>query len=295
MRRLAIAAAMMAMLGLAVAPVAAGRQAVKVKRGIVYGEGQVKAPAPGSFKLLMDLYRPAPVRPAHRSRRGKPLRPALVLIHGGSFVGGSRSSPDLDAIARGLAARGILVANIDYRVIRQAPVPSKRVAAAATALPDTPLFNGMMAAVDDTLTAFDWLRERARKLRINTRRFGIAGSSAGAITAINVAYQLDDFGIKTPHIRFVGDLWGGLFFDLDTVEKGEAPLFTVHGSADGTVPIVLDERLVDQARAVGIQVEYYRVPDAGHSFGPTGFFTREVRPGQTAFDRMLRFASRRLL
>jgi hypothetical protein len=32
----------------------------------------------------------------------------------------------------------------------------------------------------------------------------------------------------------------------------------------------------------------------GHGFASTGFFTREVAPGQTAFDRMLAFAERYL-
>jgi fermentation-respiration switch protein FrsA (DUF1100 family) len=100
-----------------------------------------------------------------------------------------------------------------------------------------------------------------------------------------VAYALDDLGIDAPRIRFVGDLWGGIFIPLDLaaaatqLDDGEAALFAVHGGADPTVPVQLDDWLVAEARREG-----------GHGFQATGFFTREVTAGQTAFDRMLAFA-----
>lgn len=291
MRRFALVGAIAAGLALAISPSAlAGGHAVRVERGIVYGQGQVNRPASAAFDLLMDLYRP-------RGVRG--LRPALVLIHGGGFTGGTRLQPDLERIARRLARRGIVVASIDYRLVPQDPVPSRRVAAASAAVPPLPIFNAMVAAVDDTLTAFDWLRARARALRIDWRRLGIAGGSAGAITAVHVAYALDEYGVRAPRLSFVGDLWGGIFFETGAMarqlERGDAPLFVVHGAADPTVPVSLDDTLVARARAVDVPVEYHRLPDAGHGFAATGFFTREVRPGQTAFDRMVRSARRRLL
>jgi hypothetical protein len=43
--------------------------------------------------------------------------------------------------------------------------------------------------------------------------------------------------------------------------------------------VQLDDWLVAEARREG-----------GHGFQATGFFTREVTAGQTAFDRMLAFA-----
>lgn len=109
---------------------------------------------------------------------------------------------------------------------------------------------------------------------------------------------LDDLKIPAPRFRFVGDLWGGIFFDVGAnaaqLERGEAALFAVHGSGDGVVPVFLDDRLVARARAVGVPVEYHRIAGAGHGAAATGFFTREVRPGQTAFERMLDFAQKRL-
>jgi len=278
---------------LAATPAATARPpvtGVRVTHGIVYGQGQVTRPQPGAFDLLLDLYEPV--------TKSQGRRPAVVLIHGGGFTGGSRISPDLDRIARALAERGVVVANIDYRVVPQGPVPSSRVAALSASVPNAPILVAQVAAVDDTLTAIDWLRAHARQLRIHPQRLGLIGSSAGAITADHVAYTLDEYGIGVPRISFVGDLWGGIFFDVAAeaaqLERGEAALFAVHGSADRTVPVFLDDRLVARAQAVGVPVEYHRVEGAGHGFASTGFFTREVAPGQTAFDRMLAFAERYL-
>jgi acetyl esterase/lipase len=263
---------------------------VRVTPGIVFGQGQVTQPQAGSVDLLLDLYEPV--------TRSKRRRSAVVLIHGGGFTGGSRTSADLDRVARGLAAQGTVVANIDYRVVPQGPVPSARVAAVTAAVPNVPIFVAQVAAVDDTLTAIDWLHAHARQLRITRSKLGLVGSSAGAITADHVAYTLDEYGVRVPRIRFVGDLWGGIFFDISAqaaqLEKGEARLFAVHGTADSTVPVFLDDRLVARAQAVGVPVEYHRVEGAGHGFRATGFFTSEVAPGQTAFDRLLRFARRAL-
>ena len=68
----------------------------------------------------------------------------------------------------------------------------------------------------------------------------------------------------------------------------------VHGTADTTVAIELDDRLVARARAVGVRTEDHRV------WGPRA--QRQSRPvihasgcaGTTAVDRLLRFTGRAL-
>jgi acetyl esterase/lipase len=289
MRRSGLLALLLVVLAVIVAPPVVAKPQVtdvRVTQGIVYGQGQINQPSPGAFDLLLDLYEPV--------TKSKRRRPAVVVIHGGGFAGGSRLSPDFDTISRALAELGFVVANIDYRVIPQDPVPSARVAPITAATPDVPIFVAAVAAVDDTLTALDWLRDHAKQLRIQRKRIGLVGESAGAITAAHVGYTLDDFGVPAPRIRFVGDLWGGIIFDIGALatqlEAGEAPLFVVHGTADNVVPIFLDDRLVARAQEVGVPVEYHRIEGAGHGARATGFFTREVVPGQTAFERMLDFA-----
>ena len=286
MRRVTLLAAVFAVVLAPAAPAGAKHQRVRVKERIVYGQGRVTAPARGRVNLRLDLYRP-PVRFRRR-------RPAVVLIHGGGFVTGTRDDPPLVRIARALAARGIVVASIDHRLMGQDPVNSNRVAPLTHAAGASAFSRAMIAAVDDTLTAIRWLRANAFRHRIDPGRLGLIGSSAGAITANHVAYLLDDHGMEAPPVRFVGDLWGAILLApaAAALERDEAPLFAVHGTEDTIVPTKLDDRLAARARAVGVPVEYLRVP-GGHGSVATGFFTRELLPGQTAFDRLLRFARRR--
>jgi acetyl esterase/lipase len=286
-RRLGVCLAAALASGLvAAAPAAAAR--VEKLGGEVYGVAKV---AGGKADLLLDLYRPA--------RKAKRRRPVVIAIHGGGFAAQSRTDPGIVRTARALAARGVVVASIDYRLMPQRPVPSRRVAPLVDALPKVPLFNAMATAVDDTLTAIDYLRANARRFRIDVRRLGLVGSSAGAITADHVAYTLDDHGIRRPKVRFVGSLWGGIFVPPPAgrgsvsavqLERGEAALFAVHGDTDRRVPAVVSDQLAARARAQRVRHEYHRIAGAGHGFGDSEFFTREVAPGQTSLDRLLRFA-----
>src|SRR5262245_12142321 len=208
---------------------AGGDDGVQVTSGVVYGTGEV-GPARGRVDLLLDLYAP--------TGRSPSPRPVVVLIHGGGFTKQSRRDEGIVRIARGLAAEGVAAAAIDYRLIPRSPVPSPRVAPLGLPL-------GPAAAVDDTLTAIAYLRTHAKNLGIDPDRMGVAGSSAGAVTADHVAYTLDDHGIAPPHLRFAGSLWGGIFAPAPTrgadpvtqLGKGEPALFAVHGDADPVVPV----------------------------------------------------------
>ena len=271
------------LLPLPAAAPAAGR--VDVRKGVVYGTARVNAPSAGSTQLLLDLYLPA--------RKARSARAVVILIHGGGFKGGSRTHPGIVRVARAFAERGVVAASIDYRLLGQEPVPSRRVARLAADMPKVPLFRAMTAAIDDTLTATDYLRAHAKKLGIDIRRLGLIGSSAGAITADHVGYVLDDHGVKRPPVRFVASLWGGILAPGGPaqLERGEAALFAVHGDADPTVPVTLDDQLVARARRQHVRNEYHRIQGGAHGYDRSGFFTLEVVGSQTPFDRLLRFAN----
>jgi alpha/beta superfamily hydrolase len=61
-----------------------------------------------SDTLLLDIYKP------HGDNNCK--RPMIVLIHGGAWIGGSKSDVDLVRMSRDFAKRGWVVANINYRL-----------------------------------------------------------------------------------------------------------------------------------------------------------------------------------
>lgn len=58
--------------------------------------------------LLMDIYKP--------NNDFNCLRPVMVLIHGGDWIGGSKEDPNIIYMARALAQRGWVVAAINYRL-----------------------------------------------------------------------------------------------------------------------------------------------------------------------------------
>jgi len=98
--------------------------------------------------------------------------PAIVYYHGGGHVIGSLDTHDF--IARNLCAgAAALVASVDYRMGPEHRFP---------------------AAVEDSLTALEWVAGNALSLGADTTRLGVHGDSAGANLAAVVALMARDQG-----------------------------------------------------------------------------------------------------
>ncbi len=115
--------------------------------------------------LGLDLYRP--------SRQPVDLLPLVIVIHGGSWRGGSRA--DLPELNRYLAARGYAVAAISYRFAPQFSHP---------------------AASDDVQRAIQFLKSIAPRLGIDPGRIALVGRSAGGQLALLTAYTTRDPAIR---------------------------------------------------------------------------------------------------
>ncbi len=274
---------------------------VVVESAVIYGQGAVNAPAPGQKNLLLDLYRPV-------GANATALSPVIIIIHGGGFQGGTRTQSQLVTIARAMAARGFVAISIDYRLAPDQPAPSARVssllAPATAGTSGSTLLQRVaaVAAVDDALTAVDWLQANASQLSIDPTQIGLLGGSAGAITAIHLAYVLDNYGVAASPFNFVVDLWGASLIPADDpvaaanhLASGEPPLFIIHGTEDATVPFTGSELLV--ARAVNQQVahEIYPIVGGGHGFGAINIFVLEASPGVTLSERMLQWTVQTVL
>ncbi|MFT4260319.1 alpha/beta hydrolase [Microbacterium sp.] len=107
---------------------------------------------------------------------------ALVWAHGGAFAFGDLDMPESDWVARELAARGVTVVSVDYRL---APVPPGF-------SPDRQPRGGVHfpAASDDLVAAYRWTREHADELRIRPDALAIGGTSAGGNLAAGAALRL---------------------------------------------------------------------------------------------------------
>ncbi len=254
---------------------------VQRTNGVVYGQGQVQSPAPGAFDLLLDLYEPTgPGVPA--------VKPVFLTIHGGGFTGGSRTNASHVRICNEMASRGYVCASIDYRLDGQDPVvgPAFQTLEADLVPRAAGRADAIAAAVEDAVTALDWLVGQAGVLGIDTGRIGIGGSSAGAITSLIVAYSRDDHAAPTsPAVHFVVDLWGSLYDFAGDLEAGEPPLIIIHGELDPTVPFQGALDLANQAAAVGVRAEFRPVPGAGHGFGAVPIFDLAAEPGASLWDR----------
>lgn len=118
--------------------------------------------------LYADIYFPVSLSDA-ASLPGAPLSAPVVMIHGGGYSGGERS--DGRNWDRWLTARGYTVFDIDYRL-------------------DPPVTWDLAAA--DTACAMSWVAAHASDYRIAPDRMLVAGQSAGAGLALQVAYGIED-------------------------------------------------------------------------------------------------------
>jgi acetyl esterase/lipase len=116
--------------------------------------------APGDPDALLDVFAPADMR--------APL-PAVVWVHGGGFVAGTRS--DLSGYLQILAARGFVTVAIDYSLAPSARFP-------------TP--------VRQTNAALAYVIANAKRFNIDSQRIFLAGDSAGAQIAAQTALLISD-------------------------------------------------------------------------------------------------------
>lgn len=111
----------------------------EVRTDIPYGQDE---------RQILDLYLP--------KDDGKGVRPAVIVIHGGAWRGGDKKQ--LRFIAELFAQHGYVAAAINYRLAPKWSYP---------------------AQLDDCQRAVRWLRKRADEFRIDPKRIGTAGASAG--------------------------------------------------------------------------------------------------------------------
>ena len=244
----------------------------------------------GTTKTLkLDFYEPTGDTMAKR--------PLIVWVHGGSFLGGTKTDGDVVALANSFAKKGYVCASIDYRT-GFFPIDSVNSVKA------------VMRAVHDLKGAVRFFykdqADQIDQFQIDTNRIFIGGTSAGAITALHYAYldrtceinpyvnqtTLDGIGglegisgnpCYSTDVKGVINLCGALA-SYTWLEAGEVPLCSMHGTVDGTVkysrgivnpgvPLMyLDgSRMIhERAQSEGVSSVFYTWYGADHNpFGGT--------------------------
>ena len=234
----------------------------------------------GNESWMVTVYQP----------QGNGPFPALLDVHGGAWNRGDRSADEV--MNRALAASGIVVAAIDFRLAPAHPYP---------------------AQVQDVNLATRWLKARAAEFNADPSTIGGMGCSSGGHTLMlsamrpndsryaaldlpeasgqdaTVAYTVCCWPVLDPFARYLyaqeanerlAASSEAYFLDQDAMKEGNPqhilergenvllpPTLIIQGTRDDNVPLSIPQRFDTAFRAAGgdIQVEYF--PDQVHGFG----------------------------
>jgi acetyl esterase/lipase len=228
--------------------------------------------------------------------------PAVVLIHGGGWVGGSFRSPG--AVLH-FAKMGYFALSVDYRLSSEAKWP---------------------AQIQDCKLAVRWVRANAASYDVDPAHIGAIGVSAGGHLAAClgtmadvVAYEgdggcpgvssavqavVDNFGpadftrpaiysVAATHLteRLLGatlaqnpDLWKSAS-PIAYAKAGDPPMLLMQGDADVIVPPAQATAFDQALTQAGVPHQLVIVKNAGHDFKPLPGTT--IDPSQPELDKIL--------
>lgn len=188
-------------------------------------------------------------------------RPAIIWVHGGGFCCGDRTSGELVDQATVFAQRGFVNVSISYRLDP---------GGCSAAAPSSSCVEAIRQAMDDAQTAVRFLRDNADEYGIDVDRIAIAGSSAGAITALNVGYATSENPQRA--VQAAIGLSGANI--LGSISAGDAPALDFHGTDDDLVPYQWAADTVAGARERGLVANLTTWEGAGHV--PYGEFRADI-------------------
>lgn len=208
-------------------------------------------------------------------------RGAVLLVHGGGFVGGSREMPAIARAAEALVEAGLAAVSVDYRLLGRG--------------------GGFEEALEDVVAAARWWRTVAPSHGVPDR-LGLLGLSAGAALAAVAAaeahawvgvYGPYDFRrlpgqptVPGPTRWLLGTTDPAALWAASPLARAIAPIPTLlyHGTRDRLVPLAHAEALVAARERAGLPVELRRV-DAGHGYlqRPASPAARETMEGVISF------------
>jgi len=221
---------------------------VTVTSNVTYGSAVNQLGQTVSLKL--DVYQP--------TGDTVTARPAIVWIHGGSFSSGTKTSAEIVDEATTFAKKGYVNVSIDYRLVSGGCSAGGPTPACVTAIHD---------AMHDAFAAVRFLRANATTYGIDTNRIAVAGTSAGAITAMNVAYDSNDPG-ASGNPGFPSNVQAGVSLSgakvFGSFDAGDAPTLLFHGTADPLVPYQWALDTKNGAIAAGLESYLTTWEGAGH-------------------------------
>ena len=254
---------------------------------VVYGSGMSHdgwgGPVIDTIALELDVYAP------DNQEEG---RPALVVIHGGGFFGGSNEQRAFVELSNQYASRGWVVFSINYRLAAQRGTVPASWLDSVQFLPQGSNPNQALAmypANRDAKAALRWVTSQADQYSIDVNHVSVLGGSAGALMAIAMGASNDGDYVtelsvmqdptlqstnlsESFQVQTVLDFWGGrasvdalsALDDEERFDSEDAPLMIVHGTADPTVDYAEATSLDSTYNANGIPCTLYAIENGGH-------------------------------
>ena len=209
-------------------------------------------------------------------------RPVLLLIHGGGFISGDKSTKNKQIIK--LSKRGFVSASAMYRLSPEYRFP---------------------AAIEDIKLAVRFLKANAAKYHIDPERIIVSGSSAGSYLAVMIGVTgnsntFSDYGLYpefdssvravTAQSAPIGDFTQPKYAELKTLKRliplnytdkqailsamspmtyldiKDPPFFLSHGDKDPIISVELSREFVSKLESINHEFEYHEVSGGTHSF-----------------------------
>ena len=198
-------------------------------------------------------------------KRGKATGAAVIIAPGGAFMGLAIKHEGWD-VARALADRGIAAFVLKYRLIETPKDEKEALKFMGTMLSkeagkpmEGPLLKQTLAPTD-AIAAIAMVRANAVQWKIDPKRVGIIGFSAGAMTSRRVA--IDALAAERPD--FVGYIYGPQ--DAEPVPDDAPPLFNAIALDDESFPSKAFA-IADAWHTAKRPVEIHAYQTGGHGFG----------------------------
>lgn len=205
---------------------------------------------------------------------GKGPFPAVILVHGGGWTSGDKTS-GVDPLFAPLSKAGLGWFSINYRLAPRHPYP---------------------AAVEDIEAAIRWVKAHASELNVDRNRLALLGESAGGqLIAMVVVRAKDDTRVAAA-VPFYAPVdleadtqrRGGLSTSLralfgrsyevddqaarllreaspiNFVHAGLPPFLLVHGTADMSVPYNQSIQMQAKLKAAGVSCDLITIDDGVH-------------------------------
>lgn len=224
--------------------------------------------SPGDVPQLLDIYTP---------QDGNKLHPLIIHVHGGSWVGGSKSDDNMMPVITALTDKGFTVASINYRLAPDYKFP---------------------AQIQDVKCAIRYMRANAAQYSVYSEKIGLLGESAGGhLSALaGLSQNIQDFSNDenasvSDKVSAVVDLFGPadlvsftagssiLTKALPTflgaysataasptnyIDPSDPPMLIIHGDSDTLVPLSQSQELLSALQTSGVTSSLIIVKNAGH-------------------------------